>query len=103
MRDLPEPEWWRRAQRYHALGLTVYRIAINMGKSRTAVRNAVNPEFREKHAAYMRKRYAEKRPKGGDYDLDGKRNRARQEARERWRADGKQRKLIHYYRELGCL
>jgi hypothetical protein len=101
--DLPEPEWWKRARYYHSLGYTCYAIGKLLNRSHTNVMRAVDPAYRDKHNAYMRQRYAAKKPKGGEHSLDSKRHQARLEARKRWRTDGRTRKLEFYYRELQCL
>lgn len=102
-KDLPEPDWWKRAVYLKSIDYNNHEIARLLGKSVSAVRMAVDPAKREHHREYMRQRYAAKKPKGGPNPTDSSRKYARIEARERWRADGRTRKLEFYYRDLECL
>jgi hypothetical protein len=45
---MPDPTWWARACELHAAGLNFTQIAKQMNRSRSAVRMAVDPEYRRK-------------------------------------------------------
>jgi hypothetical protein len=104
---LPEPDWWETARKLKAAGVRQCDIAERLGKTRYAIRYALDPIYREQH----RKRRIENWHKHEDPEArnaarrgaqtDRKRDAARAEARARWRAKGG--KITSYYRELDCL
>lgn len=102
--DLPEPEWWAEAKALAAQGFSAYKIGMSLGRDQRSVAYVIDPEYRARHKAkqaeWNRKRKLVDRP---PYKRDKGREYARQNARARWRAEGRVRSLFDYYREDKCL
>lgn len=96
-----EPEWWAEARKLKKQKLTYTEISKIIGRSRRAIRYALDPEEREKCINTSKRKHKLGIAVISKSKRDYTRTNLRAYGREKFRTEGGD--LREIYRELGCL